>query len=154
MSTPNPLPVVTVTAAAAPWYTSPVQKAQVVAAVSALVALSPKLGKLIGVNTHTEAAAWVETIFGFITLVAPILGALWRARSQLQPLTLTQAKADAHPATIAVVTAQAAAATPVPLPGVPHVPNAASPLLAVPFAGQVPSGAVPPADSRPHTPVP
>lgn len=93
---------VTVTQAAVPWYTSPVQRAQVTAALSALVALSPKLGKLIGINTPADTEAWVEGVFGAITLLAPIAGTIWRARSQLQPLTLTKAGAAAHPATVAV----------------------------------------------------
>jgi predicted lipid-binding transport protein (Tim44 family) len=86
---------------AVPWYQSKVQISQVAALVSAGVALSPKLGKLIGVNTPAEAMIWVETVFGFIALVAPILGTIWRAKSKLQPLTFTQAAADVHPATIA-----------------------------------------------------
>ena len=96
MSTPTPVP-----APAVPWYQSPVQKAQVVAAVSALVALSPKLGSLVGIKTPAEASAWVESLFGAITFVAPILGSIWRARSKLQPLTLTKAGAASHPATVA-----------------------------------------------------
>ena len=101
-TTSPPTPV----AAAAPWYTSQVQKAQVAAAVSALVALSPKVGAWLGVKTPADVSAWVETVFGFITLAAPLIGTVLRARSKLQPLTLTKAKAAAHPATIAAVAAQ------------------------------------------------
>lgn len=104
MSTPDPLPPLVIPTAA-PWYTSPVQKAQVVAIVSALVALSPKIGQVLGIANPGQAAAWVETVFGFIALVAPILGSIWRARSKLQPLTLTQKAADAHPANIAAAAA-------------------------------------------------
>lgn len=107
MSTPVPIP----TAPAIPWYQSPVQKAQIVAAVSAFIALFPKMGSFVGINTPTDVAPWVETVFGFITLLAPILGSIWRARSKLQPLTLTQANADAHPAN------QAAAASNQQQPG-------------------------------------
>jgi hypothetical protein len=112
MSTPIP-----VSAPALPWYQSPVQKAQVVAAVSALVALSPKIGSLVGIKTPAEASAWVESLFGAITFIAPILGTIWRARSALQPLTLTKAGAAAHPATVAATVA----AMPVSQPAAPAV---------------------------------
>lgn len=88
---------------AVPWYTSPVQKAQITAAVSAFLALSPKVGNWLGWKTPIDVQVGMETVFGFITFIAPIMGSLWRAKSALQPLTLTQAKADAHPATIAAV---------------------------------------------------
>jgi hypothetical protein len=143
MSTPNPVPPTTLAGAAAPWYTSSVQKAQIVSIVSALVALSPKAGKLIGVNTPAEAAVWVETVFGFITLVAPILGSIWRARSKLQPLTLTKGNAEVHPATLAAE-AVAAAAPPVfvpPVSGGPHVPSPQSSLPTVEFATSTPAAA-------------
>jgi uncharacterized membrane protein len=86
-------------AAAAPWYTSPVQKAQVVSLVSALIALSPKIGHFLGIKTPADVQLWVESLFGFFTIVAPIVGTIMRARSPLQPLTLTQKAADEHPAT-------------------------------------------------------
>lgn len=125
MSTPIPVPPVP----AVPWYQSSVQKAQVAAAVSALVALSPKIGQALGIATPAAAAAWVETIFGAITLIAPIVGSILRARSALQPLTLTQGKADVHPATIAAERAAAAADAPLfkVNPGVPHVPPPPAP---------------------------
>lgn len=94
-----------VQAAALPWYQSGVQKAQIAALVSALVALSPHVGKMLGIDTPTQATEWVETIFGFITLAAPIVGTVMRARSQIQPLTLTKAKAEVHPATLAAAAA-------------------------------------------------
>ena len=95
--------------AAAPWYTSAVQKAQLTTSIGALVALSPKLGSLIGVKTSAEAAVWVESVAGAFTVIAPIAGMIWRALSKLQPLTWTKAKAEVHPATIA---AEAAASAP------------------------------------------
>lgn len=161
MNTPLPVPIPTVAGAAVPWYQSPVQRAQVVAMVSALVALSPKLGKLIGVNTPADAAVWVETVFGFITLVAPIVGTIWRARSKLQPLTLTQAKADVHPATIAAEKAAVAAAYPLPIPpaaavpGVPHAANPSASILDVPFtaSAKLPSGSAAGVPPRPPGPV-
>lgn len=83
------------------WYKSPQQIAHVTTAVSALLALSPKLaahvGTAIGVDLSTPAnvQATVEVVFGFIALVAPSIGAWLRARSKVQPLVLTQKKADA-----------------------------------------------------------
>lgn len=121
MSTPDPVPV---QVAAIPWYQSPVQKAQITSAVSALIALSPKIGKFIGVSTPADAAVWVETIFGFITLMAPIIGSVVRAKSAIQPLTLTKAAAAVHPQTVA---ATAASAT--------GVSNASPPASASPPAG-------------------
>jgi hypothetical protein len=100
MSDPTTLP-----GAAAPWYTSAVQKAQLTTAIGALIALSPKLGTLIGIKTPADIAMWVESLAGAFTVGAPIFGMIKRALSKLQPLTLTQAKADAHPATIAAETA-------------------------------------------------
>jgi hypothetical protein len=94
--TPAPLP-----GAAVPWYTSAVQRAQLTTAIAGLVALSPKIGNLIGVHSSAEAAQWVESIAGIYGVAAPLIGMLWRARSKLQPLTLTQARADVHPATLA-----------------------------------------------------
>lgn len=130
MSTPIPTPPVP----AIPWYQSPVQKAQIASLLAALVALSPKIGQVIGISTPGAAAAWVENIFGAITLLAPLVGAILRARSKLQPLTLTQGKADVHPATIAAERA-AAVSTPVfPATGVPHAPPPPPPPAPVSFS--------------------
>jgi hypothetical protein len=87
--------------AAAPWYESKVQIAQVTALVSALIAMFPKVGNYLGITTPSQVAPWVETIFSFIALAAPLIGAILRAKSNYQPLTLTRAAADNHPATIA-----------------------------------------------------
>lgn len=131
MSTPTPTPPV----AAIPWYQSPVQKAQIAALLAAMVALSPKIGQVLGITTPGAAAAWVENIFGAITLLAPLVGTILRARSKLQPLTLTQGKADVHPATIA---AERAAAIESPVfkvnPGVPHAPPSPPPPAPVSFS--------------------
>lgn len=130
MSTPIPTPPVP----AIPWYQSPVQKAQIASLLAALVALSPKIGQVIGISTPGAAAAWVENIFGAITLLAPLIGTILRARSKLQPLTLTQGKADVHPATIAAERA-AAVSTPVfPATGVPHAPPPPPPPAPVSFS--------------------
>jgi hypothetical protein len=134
LSTPVPVPPV-LPGAAAPWYTSAVQRAQLSTAVGALVALSPKLGTLIGVQTSAQAAMWVESVAGAFTVIAPILGMIWRAVSKLQPLTLTRGNADVHPATIAAERA-AAVITPVfPVtPGVSHAPPPPPPAPHVSFS--------------------
>jgi hypothetical protein len=88
--TPTPLPGVAV-----PWYQSAVQKAQMVSAVTGAIALFPKLGTFLGIHTPEQIATWVETIFGFATLAAPIVGMVWRAASHLQPLTWTKKAAVA-----------------------------------------------------------
>jgi hypothetical protein len=110
MSTPDPVPVA---AAAIPWYQSRVQIAQVVSLVSAAIAMFPKVGTALGLTNLVAIQTAVETIFGTVALIAPLVGSIWRARSTLQPLTLTKAAAAVHPATIAVAAAQVAN-------GVPH----------------------------------
>jgi hypothetical protein len=102
---------------AVPWYSSPVQKAQVVSAVTAAVALFPKAGALVGIKTPADIATWVEIIFGIATLVAPVVGSVWRARSTLQPLTLTQKKADiANAAPLVTTVDTGTISDPKPLP--------------------------------------
>jgi hypothetical protein len=121
MSTPVPVPPV-LPGAAAPWYTSAVQRAQLSTAIGAVVALSPRLGALIGIKTSADAAAWVECLAGTFTVIAPIAGMVWRAVSKLQPLTWTRAKADTHPGTIAAERAAAAGS-----PVFPVTPRASTP---------------------------
>jgi len=98
MSTPIP---VQSTGAAAPWYTSKVQIANVVAIVSALAAISPKIAATFGLTSLAAIQSTVEAVFGTIAFIAPLISSRFRASSPMQPLTLTQAGADAHPATIA-----------------------------------------------------
>jgi hypothetical protein len=86
---------------AIPWYKSPQQIMHVTTAVSALLALSPKaaaaIGAFLGIDLSTPANVQVavEALFGFIAIVAPSVGAWLRARSKVQPLTISQKKADA-----------------------------------------------------------
>jgi hypothetical protein len=89
----------TTTVGALPWYKSPVQVSQVATGLSAAIALFPKLGTLLGVTTPADVTTFVQTLFGAIALIAPIVGTVLRARSKIQPLTLTQGNADSHPAT-------------------------------------------------------
>lgn len=81
------------TVGAAPWYTSPVQISQITAAISGVLTVFPQLANLVGLTDTTKITAAV-------TVVAAVAGAIFRARSKIQPLTLTQAKADNHPATV------------------------------------------------------
>lgn len=87
------------TVGAVPWYQSPVQISQVTTFVSAVIAMFPKWGAAIGLTTPETVNTAVTTTFGFIALVAPFVGMILRAKSKIQPLTINQAKADAHPAT-------------------------------------------------------
>jgi hypothetical protein len=138
MSVPTPITdPITLPGAAAPWYTSSVQIAQVVTAVSALVAIFPKIASTFGLTSLDKIQATVTAVFGTIAFLAPIIGIAYRAVSKLQPLTLTKGSAEAHPATIAAVAAadvqrsvsiapepepapvQAAAPASIPIPGKP-----------------------------------
>jgi len=97
---------------AIPWYRSPQQIGLVTTAVSALVAIFPKIGQLLGWSSPGDIANGVTAVFGAIAIIAPIIGTFIRAKSTVQPLTLTQAAAEVHPNTIA--NAQA----PLPVTGV------------------------------------
>lgn len=88
------------TVGAVPWYQSPVQIAQITTFVSAFIAMFPKIGDALGMKTSAEVNTAVTAVFGFIAVLAPIVGMVVRAKSKIQPLTLTQSKADSHPATI------------------------------------------------------
>src|SRR5580698_6102714 len=89
----------TTTVGALPWYKSPVQVAQVATFLSAAIALFPKLGTMLGITTPADVTNFVQTAFGAIALIAPIVGTVLRAKSTIQPLTLTQTSADNHPST-------------------------------------------------------
>ena len=86
---------------AIPWYKSPQQIGLVTTAVSALIAVFPKLGQLLGWSSPGDVANGITAIFGVIAVIAPVIGTFIRARSTVQPLTLTQASADVHPNTLA-----------------------------------------------------
>jgi hypothetical protein len=83
------------------WYRSPVQIAQITSAISAVIAIFPKLGQLLGMTTPGEISNTVTVIFGAISIIAPVYGSIKRAASKIQPLTLTQEGADVHPNTLA-----------------------------------------------------
>lgn len=80
------------TVGAVPWYESPVQISQIVACISGVFTVFPQLAALLGMTDTTKITAAV-------TVAAAIAGLIFRARSKIQPLTLTQSRADNHPAT-------------------------------------------------------
>jgi hypothetical protein len=71
---------------AIPWYKSAQQIGLVTTAISAIIAMFPKAGQLLGLSSPTDVS---------------IIGTFIRARSTVQPLTLTQSGADIHPNTLA-----------------------------------------------------
>ena len=91
---------------AIPWYKSPQQIGLVTTAISALIAIFPKLGQELGWTSPSDVTNGVTQVFGVIAVIAPLVGALVRARSKIQPLTLTQSAADVHPNTLANVQAK------------------------------------------------
>ena len=97
MNVPNPV----TTVGAIPWYKSPTQIAMVSSAVSALIALFPRMGVWLHLTSPNDVVNAVTVIFGFIAVIAPVIGSVYRAKSSLQPLTLTAAAAAIHPSTIA-----------------------------------------------------
>lgn len=98
---PNP------TVGALPWYKSPVQVAQTASFISGLVALSPKNGifTALGLTDPATVTTDVTGAFAVIALLAGLWGLIARARSKTQPLTITQANAEAHPATAVAIAA-------------------------------------------------
>jgi hypothetical protein len=100
---------------ALPWYRSPQQIGLVTTAISAVIALFPKVGQLLGWSSPTDVTNGVTTIFGFIAVVAPVIGSFIRARSTVQPLTLTKADAAVHPNTIAAAQEELKSQTPPPI---------------------------------------
>jgi microcystin-dependent protein len=85
---------------AIPWYKSPQTIGLVTTAVAALVALFPKVGQALGLTSPGAISTAVSNVAGFIALIAPIVGTVVRAKSKVQPVTLTQARADDNPATV------------------------------------------------------
>jgi hypothetical protein len=120
-------------AAAIPFYKSPQTIGLITTFVAAAVALFPKLGTMLGLTSPTAIATAVENAAGVIALVAPVVGVIVRSMQKTgQPITLTQAGADAHPSTIA---AEVAAAPPrVVLPDPAFNPNVTQPLPVKPPA--------------------
>lgn len=86
---------------ALPWYRSPVYVSQVVTFLSALTAIAPKVATALGLTSTDAINQTVTAVFGVIALGSTAYGAIKRARSAIQPLTLTQTGADVHPNTVA-----------------------------------------------------
>jgi hypothetical protein len=101
------------TVGALPWYRSPVMIGAVVTIISTLAGLAPKIFAAIGLDNPTAIQSAVAAAFQVFALLSGIYTAVKRSNSTVQPLTTTQAKADAHPATVVAVTA-ANASTPAP----------------------------------------
>jgi hypothetical protein len=106
-STGTPAPV---TAGAIPWYKSPIYIAAMTTVLGAIATLYPKAAAVIGINTPLGQTAFIELAGGLVTLAGG--GVIWVMRqiNKGQPITLTQAAANVHPSTIAVVETQAAMA--------------------------------------------
>jgi hypothetical protein len=90
----------TPTIGATVWYESPVMISQVVTFLSATVAIAPKFATALGLTSTDAINQTVTAVFGVIALLATAYGAVKRAKSTTQPLTLTQGSADVHPATL------------------------------------------------------
>lgn len=86
---------------AIPWYKSPILISQIVTVVSTITAIEPKVATSLGLTSVDAINQTVTAVFGVIAVIATAYGAVKRVTSPLQPLTLTQAGADIHPATIA-----------------------------------------------------
>jgi hypothetical protein len=108
-------------AAAIPFYKSPQTIGLVTTFVSAAIALYPKAGQLLGLNAPGAVERAVTTVFAFIALLAPLIGVIVRTKSTVQPITLTQAAADAHPVTQAA--AVPTQAMPTPIIAAPLIPG-------------------------------
>jgi hypothetical protein len=122
-------------AAAIPWYKSPQTIGLITTFVAAAVALFPKVGTALGLTSPTAIATAVENGAGVVALIAPFVGVVVRAMQKTgQPITLTQAGADSHPATLAAEAAAAPARVILPDPvtqPIPAAPPAVKPAVPV-----------------------
>ena len=110
MDTPKLAPVASDSAilSAIPWYRSPVIISQISASVSALVAIAPKnqVVTALGLSDPNTVVQLVTAVSGVIAVLSSLAGVVLRARSPVQPVTLTQVSADLHPNSLAVQQAQ------------------------------------------------
>jgi hypothetical protein len=79
-----------------PWYKSPVYISGATTIVSSLVVLVPKAGAALGLTSPELINTAVNAVFEVITLVAGAVTAIARGRSSVQPITVSQASADAQ----------------------------------------------------------
>lgn len=87
---PNPAP------AAIPWYRSPVYIGAVVTVVSSLASVAPKAATELGLTSSDAISHLVDTVFGVVTVASGAYTAYKRSKSPVQPITMTQARADNH----------------------------------------------------------
>ncbi len=108
---------------AIPWYRSPVFVSAAVSVVSSLIGLTPRLAVALGLTSPGAIQSAVDSVFQVIGLGAALYAAVKRQSSEIQPLTLSQKAADAHPANTPTPVAPPPSAPPVaPLPRAPLVP--------------------------------
>src|SRR5271155_717257 len=79
-----------------PWYKSPTFVSATVTIVSSLVVLVPKAGVILGLTSPDSINVAVNALFEMITLIAGAVTAISRGKSTVQPITTTQAAADAQ----------------------------------------------------------
>lgn len=91
-------------ATAIPFYKSPQTLGLITTFVSLSIAAFPKLGVGLGLTSPGAISAAVQNTMEVIGLVAAGLGTVYRVKSDVQPITLTQAAANVHPTTIKVIT--------------------------------------------------
>ncbi len=87
------------TLGAAPWYTSAVYKGIAVSMATGVAGYLPGLFRWLGWTSPEAIHSGIELLFQGAALIAAGYALRKRTTSSIQPLTLTQAKADAHPAT-------------------------------------------------------
>lgn len=124
---------VNTTVGAIPWYKSPQTIGLITTFIAAGIALFPKVGAKFGLTSPDAISAAVQNIFAGISVVAPMIGVIVRSMQKTgQPITLTQAGADAHPATLAAQAAAVSAALPAPVETVAATTAVAAPLTPIP----------------------
>jgi hypothetical protein len=107
VNAPNPVGPTPVVAPAIPWYKSPIYIAAMTTVLGAIATLYPKAAATIGINTPLGQTAFIELAGGLVTLAGGAVIWVMRQISKGQPITFTQAGANAHPNTQAVVQVQA-----------------------------------------------
>lgn len=103
MNSPAPVIQTPATVGAAPWWTSPVQVSQVVAAISLITLLFPKVTAELGLTSPAAIDSLANQIATVIGSVASLAALGLRAYSKIQPLVLTEKRAAEHPATVVAI---------------------------------------------------
>jgi hypothetical protein len=78
-----------------PWYTSPVYKGIAVALICGIVSISPKVAASFGLIDKESINTFVTDLFQGIGMLSLVYAERKRAKSEIQPLTLSQKSADA-----------------------------------------------------------